>query len=177
MYKTVRVPVQSDGRPLDFAKHDKASTMAAPSFSDVDDWHPTWERLMKAYPEIADNQRGDRSNNYPIDLNESDDEDEAPAAGDGKDPEPASFDEAGVHATPSAYIMDLIAGLPEDKTLTRDQTIFAMRFADACDQVWRDEKNGTPCKERQVHHILLLRQGGSGTTHPTGSLSSTAGAA
>ena len=101
----------------------------------------------------------------PAGEDESDDEDEAPGAGDGKDPEPASFDEAGVHATPSAYIMDLVAGLPEDKRLTRDQIIFAMRFADACDQVWRDEKNGTPCHQRKVHHILLLGQGGSGKTH------------
>ena len=30
MSKTVRVPVQSDGRPLDFAKHDKASTHGCP---------------------------------------------------------------------------------------------------------------------------------------------------
>ena len=55
------------------------------------------------------------------DEDASEDEADAPAAGDGKDPEPASFDEAGVHATPSAYIMDLVAGLPEDKKLTRDQ--------------------------------------------------------
>ena len=40
-----------------------------------------------------------------------------------------------------------------------------MRFADACGQVWSSEKNGTPCHQRKVHHILLLGQGGSGKTH------------
>ena len=49
--------------------------MAAPSFSDVDDWHPTWLELMRKYPEVEEAKR-DRSLNYPIDLNESEDEDE-----------------------------------------------------------------------------------------------------
>eukprot|EP00959_Pyramimonas_sp_CCMP1952_P159128 3328080-Pyramimonas_sp.AAC.1 len=61
--------------------------------------------------------------------------------------------------------MDLGVGLPKKRRLTRDQIIFTIRFADACGQIWRDEKNGTPCHQRKVHHILLLGQGGSGKMH------------
>ena len=49
--------------------------MAAPSLSDVCDWHPTWAELVRAYPEV-DEKRRNESFNWPIDLNESDDEEE-----------------------------------------------------------------------------------------------------
>ena len=49
--------------------------------------------------------------------------------------------------------------------MTRDQMLFVARFAAACDEAWNDEVTGKPPRERKVHHILLLGQGGSGKTH------------
>ena len=68
-----------------------------------------------------------------------------------------------VYATPSAYITSLIQALPDSEKLTRDQTLFMVRFAQACDAAWADEAK--PPHEREVHHLLLLGQGGSGKTH------------
>ena len=51
-----------------------------------------------------------------------------------------------VYATPSAYIAVLVASLPNDEALTRDQTLFTVTFANVCDQVWRDEiEQRAPC--------------------------------
>ena len=84
-------------------------------------------------------------------------------------PQPAAVSDAcfadSVYATPSAYIAALVAALPTEEALTRDQTLFIATFADICDQVWSDEtEQRMPC-DRKVHHILLLGQGGSGKTH------------
>ena len=78
-------------------------------------------------------------------------------------PVPACFAGQEIYATPSAYIRALIAGLPENEKLTRDQTLFMVRFAKACDDAWADEAK--PPRERKTHHLLLLGQGGSGKTH------------
>ena len=75
----------------------------------------------------------------------------------------ACFADQDVYTTPGAYIMDLVRQLPVHARLTRGQTLFMLKFADICDQVWEDEKK--PPRDRQVHHILLLGQGGSGKTH------------
>ena len=45
---------------------------------------------------------------------------------------------------------------------------FILKFADCCDQMWEDAKK--PPRDRKVHHILLLGQGGSGKTHVVQSL-------
>ena len=89
-----------------------------------------------------------------------DDEDQGPGAAR---PAAACFANQEVYATPSAYIASLIAALPEGERLTRDQTLFMVRFAQACDAAWADEAK--PPHERKVHHLLLLGQGGSGKTH------------
>ena len=87
-------------------------------------------------------------------------EDEASAAA----PLPTEcFSNQDVYATPSAYISALICKLPTDEQLTRDQTLFVARFAQACDEAWKDEQK--PPNQRKVHHMLLLGQGGSGKTH------------
>ena len=92
-----------------------------------------------------------------------------PEGGEGLDPPPniaappAAFGPQEVYRTPSAYVAALIAVLPSDQRLTRDQTLFMARFAEACDIAWEDEKK--PAHERQTHHILILGQGGSGKTH------------
>ena len=78
-------------------------------------------------------------------------------------PEAATFSSQNVYSTPSAYIADLIADLPADEKLTRDQSLFMARFAQCCDAAWEDERK--PPSERRVHHLLLLGQGGSGKTH------------
>eukprot|EP00974_Lingulodinium_polyedra_P129733 11211150-Lingulodinium_polyedra.AAC.1 len=51
------------------------------------------------------------------DVDASDDD---AACGEAKPPQPAAFAE-GVYATPSAYIVALVADLPEREKLTRDQ--------------------------------------------------------
>ena len=76
---------------------------------------------------------------------------------------PASFSDQDVYKTPSAYISHLIASLPLEERLTRDQTLFMVRFAACCDDAWEDEKK--PPADRKVHHVLLLGAGGSGKTH------------
>ena len=60
------------------------------------------------------------------------------AGGLGTDPAAAKFAD-GVYATPSAYIARLVAELPEDQRLTRDQTLFVATFAKACDEAWEDD--------------------------------------
>lgn len=74
-----------------------------------------------------------------------------------------AFSEQGVYATPSALIKDLVRKLPETQRLNEDQTLFMARFAQVCDQAYEDRTK--PPKERRVHHLLLLGQGGSGKTH------------
>ena len=91
------------------------------------------------------------------------------AEGEGLDPppsgpaSPASFAHQEVYRKPSAYIAALIEELPADEQLTRDQTLFMVRFAKCCDEAWEDDKK--PPHERKTHHLLLLGQGGSGKTH------------
>lgn len=75
----------------------------------------------------------------------------------------ASFGAEASYARPSAYIKELVVNLPATEQLTRDQTLFMVRFAKACDDAWDDDEK--PPEQRQVHHLLLLGQGGSGKTH------------
>ena len=75
----------------------------------------------------------------------------------------ATFTAQHVYALPSAYIASLVASLPDGAKLTREQTLFMARFARSCDEAWADQEK--PPRERRVHHILLLGQGGSGKTH------------
>ncbi len=74
-----------------------------------------------------------------------------------------AFSEQGVYATPSALIKDLVQKLPEHQRLNQDQMLFMARFAQVCDQAYEDRTK--PPRERRVHHLLLLGQGGSGKTH------------
>ena len=69
----------------------------------------------------------------------------------------ARFDAQDVYSLPSAYIAALIEDLPEDQRLTRDQTLFMVRFARCCDEAWEDEQKEP--SQRRVHHLLLLGQG------------------
>ena len=68
-----------------------------------------------------------------------------------------------LYRKPSAFIKALVANLPSEERLTRDQTLFVTNFAKACDDAWEDSEK--PATERRVHHILLLGQGGSGKSH------------
>ena len=63
----------------------------------------------------------------------------------------ASFIAQHVYALPSGYITSLVASLPEDAKLTRDQILFIARFAKACDEAWADQEK--PPHQRRVHHI------------------------
>lgn len=74
----------------------------------------------------------------------------------------ATFAAQTLFKRPSDYIRHLIATLPSAQRLTRDQTLFMVRFAACCDEVWDDEHR--PPAERRVHHLLLLGAGGSGKT-------------
>ena len=106
-------------------------------------------------------------------LDVSHEEDDMDIAADSGPPPPetlrhartACFADQEVYKTPGAYIMDLVQQLPDHAKLTRGQTLFMLKFADICDQVWKEERENTPPRDRRVHHILLLGQGGSGKTH------------
>ena len=105
-----------------------------------------------------------------LEVSHAEDDMEVAPAEDDEDPEPgtaapaaACFANQEVYATPSAYITSLIKALPDSGKLTRDQTLFMVCFAQACDAAWADEAK--PPHERKVHHLLLLGQGGSGKTH------------
>ena len=68
-----------------------------------------------------------------------------------------------VYEKPNQLIRAMVAAFPDEKQLTFDQVMFVAEFANACDCVLENEKK--PPKDRRVHHILLLGQGGSGKTH------------
>ena len=78
-------------------------------------------------------------------------------------PPGATFATQTVFDKPSAFIRKLLADLPRKERLTRDQTLFMAKFAEACDQAFEDEEK--PPSERRSCHILLLGQGGSGKSH------------
>ena len=50
------------------------------------------------------------------------------------------------------------------KKLSRDQALFLTGFADACNQVWEDERDSVPMEKRRCFSFLLMGQGGSGKT-------------
>ena len=52
----------------------------------------------------------------------------------------------------------------KNKKLSRDQTLFLTAFADACNQVWEDERDDAPMERRRCFSFLLMGQGGSGKT-------------
>jgi len=87
----------------------------------------------------------------------------------------AYFSNDGRWRRPSDYIAYLAAEfeagnttLPgkekKKKKLTRDQVIFLIGFANACNNVWEDECNETPMESRREYAFLLMGQGGSGKT-------------
>ena len=75
----------------------------------------------------------------------------------------ASFAKDGLYDKPSGFIRHLLEELPSNKKLTRRQTLFMVKFAEACDAAWADESK--PPEQRRVHHMLLLGAGGTGKTH------------
>ena len=75
----------------------------------------------------------------------------------------ASFAAEQLYATPSAFIRHLVEKLPVAQRLTREQTLFIVKFAEACDQTWEDQDK--PPEEQRTHGLLLLGAGGSGKTH------------
>ena len=75
----------------------------------------------------------------------------------------ASFVKDGLYEKPSGFIRQLIADLPPATRLTRRQTLFMAKFAEACDEAWEDEDK--PPEQRRTHEMLLLGAGGTGKTH------------
>jgi len=76
---------------------------------------------------------------------------------------------------PSDYIAHLCREFEEGNTtpagkkkkkkkLSRDQVLFLTGFADACNQVWEDERDDVPMSKRRCFSFLLMGQGGSGKT-------------
>ena len=51
----------------------------------------------------------------------------------------ASSAKDGLYERPSSFIRHLIAELPPGERLTRRQTLFMVKFAQACDEAWEDE--------------------------------------
>ena len=52
----------------------------------------------------------------------------------------------------------------KQKKLTRDQVLFLIGFADACNTVWQQECDNIPMEDRKEYAFLLMGQGGSGKT-------------
>jgi len=75
------------------------------------------------------------------------------------------FSSQDVYEKPSELVKALVAALPEKSRLNGDQSIFIDRFADILDTVYEQERSEMPPEERNVYHMLLLGQGGSGKTH------------
>lgn len=76
------------------------------------------------------------------------------------------FSEQPHYSKPSDLVKDMIAALPTNKQLNEDQRIFMFRFAEVLDVVYDQENNEClPPEKRNVYHMLLLGQGGSGKTH------------
>ena len=75
----------------------------------------------------------------------------------------SSFAADKLFSTPSGFIRHLVENLAADQKLTREQTLFIAKFAEACDQTWEDQHK--PPEEQRTHAILLLGAGGSGKTH------------
>ena len=76
----------------------------------------------------------------------------------------STFATQTVYDRPSAFIAALINALPPHERLTKEQTLFMAKFADACDRAYADMQK-LPKERRAPTHILLLGQGGSGKTH------------
>ena len=53
---------------------------------------------------------------------------------------------------------------PKPKQLSADQTSFLALFAEACNSAWQEEGDEVPLERRQMHHLLLIGEGGSGKT-------------
>ena len=78
-------------------------------------------------------------------------------------PPDATWEKQAVYERPSELIRAMVAAFPDEEQLTFDQVMFVAEFANACDCVFENVKK-LP-KDRRVHHILLLGQGGFGKTH------------
>ena len=65
---------------------------------------------------------------------------------------------------PSAYITKLLAAVKKNKYPTREQLQVLAVFVDFLDQVYAEEREGLPWKQRLQIVILLLGQGGCGKT-------------
>jgi len=87
----------------------------------------------------------------------------------------AYFLNGGRWRRPSDYIAHLAAEFEagnttspdrekKKKKLARDQVIFLIGFANACNNVWEQECNDTPMENRTEYAFLLMGQAGSGKT-------------
>ena len=60
--------------------------------------------------------------------------------------------------------IDTQTGIRKPRLLRRDQALFLAKFAQACNDIWKDETEQVAPKKRKTFHILLMGQGGSGKT-------------
>ena len=151
-------PGALDGMPIANPRSDKAAEsreryagLAAADATEHLDLLQSQKILLEANHDDAELDVGAADDGERVDLPPP----RAPAS--------ACFATQHVYSTPSAYIRALLADLPAEEQLTRDQTLFMVRFAACCDAAWQDM--GKAPAERCVHHLLLLGQGGSGKSH------------
>ena len=71
----------------------------------------------------------------------------------GKQGVTASFAKDGLYERPSAFIRHLMAALPNKERLTRRQTLFMVKLAQACDEAWED--GDRPPQDRREAGRLL----------------------
>ena len=120
------------------------------------------EQTIAVHQELIDKQtRGLEINTDEADIEQSDDQVKQPKLFDF--PDDVCFATQNVYETPSQLIRAMVEALPATQTLTRDQLLFVMGFAAACDEAWEDMEQ--PPARRRVHHMILLGQGGSVKTH------------
>ena len=133
-------------------------------------------RLLRSdLKEFIQKQRKLFESTASTEKQEHESDDEAPPQTSTVHEAKACFVPDGRWQRPSDYIVHLAkefeAGnttLPGKKKkknkLTRDQVLFLIGFADACNIVWQQECDNIPMEDRKEYAFLLMGQGGSGKT-------------
>ena len=125
---------------------------------------------LKAIAELQQKARGQPDEEAPAREEQAEVPDE-PAALALPDPvayfaqgyQPSDFVARLAHEFEAGPI-DTQTGIRKPRLLRRDQALFLAKFAQACNDIWKDETEQVAPKKRKTFQILLMGQGGSGKT-------------